>query len=627
MKTQTQVREKAVSQSVELAGPALFGMWSGGNFLRFGVPVGPERLKALIRRAYEKWIRTFMTADVYGNGEADTILGEVLAGYPRDSTILMGGIGHDFYKGERNGEKGYPRFTHPKLRGDKEYASYLEMAARESLKRLKAEVFDVLFLHNPDQTGYTSKAVWDGMARLKKLGLTRELGIAPGPANGFTLDLIGAFEDFHEIIDWAMIILNPYEPWPGELCLPAAEKFGIKIITRVVDYGGFFHGTVRPGHIFPPGDHRSFRPPGWVEEAEKKWQAIRPIADKYRLTPLQLACQWNLNHPAVVGVVPTLIQESDPAAKSIEVQLEELSQITEPRHLDFQEVQKIAEVGNNKGCMPLKGGSSQFQGTPQADQWWLTGKLVEVAQRWGIAPDRDLYCENDPRDLREKGAPKKGAVQALNQRLYFQLQVFGNCKNPIPVVEALKNKNFQSVVYSDLNDPWGIGVLLISEGPDFFVREARSLLAEEPFASLTQKPEFTMMGRTYATGREQDLEHWLLKRPRLRALNPQWPWAVWYPLRRTGAFEKLSREEQGKILSEHALIGRDYGDADYAHDIRLACHGLDKNDNEFVIGLVGRELYPLSSLVQAMRKTRQTSEYLQSLGPFFIGKALWQSPQ
>ena len=49
-----------------------------------------------------------------------------------------------------------------------------------------------------------------------------------------------------------------------------------------------------------------------------------------------------------------------------------------------------------------------------------------------------------------------------------------------------------------------------------------------------------------------------------------------------------------------------FGAADYAHDVRLACHGLDRDDNDFVIGLIGKDLFPLSALVQAMRKTQQT---------------------
>ena len=135
-----------------------------------------------------------------------------------------------------------------------------------------------------------------------------------------------------------------------------------------------------------------------------------------------------------------------------------------------------------------------------------------------------------------------------------------------------------------------------------------------------------MFGRTYASGFETDLDDWLLHRPRRTALNPAWPWGIWYPLRRVGAFARLSPQEQGTIIREHSVLGRAYGDADLAHDVRLACHGLDVHDNDFVIGLIGRELHPLSHLVQAMRKTVQTAQYIQTLGPFFIGHVLWQSP-
>jgi chlorite dismutase len=108
-------------------------------------------------------------------------------------------------------------------------------------------------------------------------------------------------------------------------------------------------------------------------------------------------------------------------------------------------------------------------------------------------------------------------------------------------------------------------------------------------------------------------------------LNPEWRWAVWYPLRRSGRFAQLPIDEQRTILAEHGAIGMTFGAADYAHDVRLACYGLDRDDNDFVIGLIGGELFPLSALVQAMRKTQQTSLYLDRLGPFFVGRAVWQS--
>ena len=134
-----------------------------------------------------------------------------------------------------------------------------------------------------------------------------------------------------------------------------------------------------------------------------------------------------------------------------------------------------------------------------------------------------------------------------------------------------------------------------------------------------------MLGRTYALGYEPDLEDVLLQRPRRTVLNPAWPWAVWYPLRRSGRFAQLPADEQRVILAEHGAIGMSFGAGDYAHDVRLACHGLDKDDNDFVVGLIGKDLFPLSAIVQAMRKTQQTSLYLERLGPFFVGRAVWQS--
>ncbi|HEV7918034.1 MAG TPA: aldo/keto reductase, partial [Solirubrobacterales bacterium] len=258
------------------------GTWSGGRFMRFGEEIDRDRLVALLRP--DEHITTLMTADTYGAGAADELAGEALAGLPRDSYCLVGAIGHDFYEGEREGAKGFPRFTDPRLRGPDGYGDYIRMATERSLERIGADSFDLLLLHNPDRTGYSSEVVWEGMRAVRDSGLTRMLGVAPGPANGFTLDLIECFELFGELIDWAMVILNPFEPWPGELVLPAAEKHDVKLITRVVDYGGLFHDDVRPGHVFGQHDHRTFRPEGWIEAGVQKLERARPIAERHGLT-------------------------------------------------------------------------------------------------------------------------------------------------------------------------------------------------------------------------------------------------------------------------------------------------------------------------------------------------------
>ena len=232
---------------------------------------------------------------------------------------------------------------------------------------------------------------------------------------------------------------------------------------------------------------------------------------------------------------------------------------------------------------------------------------------------------SEPLNLGEPGRDMSGKPVRINQRLYMQFLAFGACREEAPLIDALSEAGFEAVLYRDLHDPAGIGLLFLSESPDFFVDDLRERLRGAPFSLLQTKPRYTMFGRTYSLGYETELERVLLHRPRERVQNPAWPWHVWYPLRRAGSFARLEAKTQRELLMEHGRLGNAFGEADLARDIRLACHGLDTQDNDFVIGLIGAELHPLSALVQAMRATRQTSEHLASIGPFFVGKAHWQS--
>jgi aryl-alcohol dehydrogenase-like predicted oxidoreductase len=378
--------------AVREPGRSAIGTWSGGRFLRFGEVIEEERLVGLLRPG--AGIDTVLSADTYGQGEADSVLGRALEGVPRDDYCLVGAVGHDFYDGERDGPRGFPRFTDPRLRGESAYADYLRMATERSLERIGVEHFDLLLLHNPDRIGYTSEAVWDGMSALREAGLAGQIGVAPGPANGFTLDIIDCLERFGERIDWAMIILNPFEPWPGELCLGATERQGVKVITRVVDYGGLFWGDLRPGMELAKGDHRAFRPEGWIEAGLEKLERLDPVRDRSGLSPMHLACQWNLAHLAVECVVPTLIQEAGPEARTIEDKRSELATLPEEQQLTPEDVAAIRGIGDNAGCMTLKGASPEHEGEERPDRWPLTPELVELGARWKIDPARDLVSSH-----------------------------------------------------------------------------------------------------------------------------------------------------------------------------------------------------------------------------------------
>ncbi len=369
-------------------GRTAIGTWSGGRFMHFGEELGDDRLEALLRPGHG--IHTVLTADVYGEGEADRLLGRSLAGLDRDSYRLAGAVGHDFHLGERQGAKGFPRFTDPDLRDPGSYGDYLRRAAERSLEAIGVSRFDLLLLHNPDRIGYESDEVWQGMAGLREAGLTDAIGVAPGPANGFTLDLIGCLERFGDLIDWAMLILNPLEPWPGELVLDAAAGKDVRVITRVVDYGGLFWGDLTPRTPIGEADHRRFRPPGWIEAGLERIARIEQVRAETGLTLLQLACQWNLAHPAVECVVPTLIQEAGAGARPVEDKRRELAGLPPDLRLRPDQVAAIAAIGDNRGSMRLKGASPEHEGPDAPDRWGLSDELAAAGARYGVEPQRDL---------------------------------------------------------------------------------------------------------------------------------------------------------------------------------------------------------------------------------------------
>ncbi|MCY4453007.1 MAG: chlorite dismutase family protein [Immundisolibacterales bacterium] len=226
-------------------------------------------------------------------------------------------------------------------------------------------------------------------------------------------------------------------------------------------------------------------------------------------------------------------------------------------------------------------------------------------------------------DLSEKGT-RDGGRTSLDRRLFLKFTAFGGCHDAGGAARALEESGVTGALYLDANDPRGIGIVAASEDPDHFVTGFRDLLGAPPFDRMEHKAELDMLGRTYSIGYESDLEHVLFERPISRIADPALRWAIWYPLRRAKSFARLSADDQRRILAEHGTLGHRYGAAGLALDVRLACHGLDKNDNDFIIGLLGAELFPLSSIVQSMRGTEQTSRYLESLGPFFVGRAVWQ---
>jgi chlorite dismutase len=229
-----------------------------------------------------------------------------------------------------------------------------------------------------------------------------------------------------------------------------------------------------------------------------------------------------------------------------------------------------------------------------------------------------------PLDLSEKGRRGKDII-SLDKRLFMKFTAFTAVNDQPAAIAALESSGLTAAAYADVNDPYGLGVMVASEDPAAFVTTLRDIFNRQPFQHFTHKSEFDMLGRSYSIGYEPDLEDTLLHRPLSKLTDPRNAWVVWYPLQRSKGFYVLPEERQKSILGEHGTLAKRYGAGGHATDIRLACHGLDKNDNDFVVGLLGPKLHPLSAVVQEMRRTEQTSQFLDRLGPFFIGKVVWQS--
>jgi Chlorite dismutase len=229
----------------------------------------------------------------------------------------------------------------------------------------------------------------------------------------------------------------------------------------------------------------------------------------------------------------------------------------------------------------------------------------------------------EPPQLLEKGH----GGQSMDRRMYFQLRVLDVLVGSD--VEEAQNRliaqlhGFEYVLYRDASLSSAFGLLVWSENPDFFAIDLNNII--ERLKVFVPREGFTMTGRTYANGHERDLEDFLLKKPVRNILGPDAEWGVWYPMRRKGEFYMETGGSQCGMLLHHAAIGKSYADVNAASDVRLKCYGIDRDDNEFVIGIIGKTLFPLSKIVEDLRKTEHTSRYMKTLGPFFIGKRIASS--
>jgi len=276
-----------------------FGCWPiGGN--AYGPVCDKDSLEAL-ESAWDLGVNFFDTADIYGEGHSEELLGKFLKGKPRDRLVLATKCGWDFYPPSKKPAsllQGSPGKTHSAGHRKNFDAGYIRFACEQSLKRLGTDVIDLFQLHNPSLELIQKGDGVSALEMLKKEGKIRFTGISVHTET----EAFAALQDprVHAI----QIILNLLDQRMLERILPEAEKKNAGVIVREPLASGLLSGKYAPSHEFSKDDHRRRWP---HEKREADWQKIQCLqkALKNKKMPFaQAALEFTLAFETVSTVIP-----------------------------------------------------------------------------------------------------------------------------------------------------------------------------------------------------------------------------------------------------------------------------------------------------------------------------------
>src|SRR5437660_9989022 len=269
-----------------------FGAWAIGGTseaagTHWGWGAAPEAdAIAAVQRARELGVNFFDTADVYGNGRSEEILGKALG--PEWKDVFVASKVGNVIRHER-AAKDWSR-------------EHLVRSCEASLKRLKKDVIDLYQLHNPDVYDIRHADWPETMELLQKHGKIRYYGVSVFLPEEATAVL--ARGKGHSI----QLAYNPLRLEMEEQVLPLAQKKNVGIIARVPLYYGILAGKFKPDTTFPTDDHRSHTlPPETMRELVPSADRLRKIAGVASGDSAGFA-QWSLKfilpNPAVSTVIP-----------------------------------------------------------------------------------------------------------------------------------------------------------------------------------------------------------------------------------------------------------------------------------------------------------------------------------
>jgi aryl-alcohol dehydrogenase-like predicted oxidoreductase len=275
-----------------------------GSWLTYGAGVGREQTEACTRAAMEAGVTLFDTANVYGRGAAESVWGEILADYPRESYVLATKV--YFPMGPR--DRGLSRAQiHKQIDG--------------SLSRLRTDHVDLYQCHRYDDATPLEETM-QALTEVVEAGKARHIGFSEWPA-----DKIEAAVSMPGVARFVSSQPQYSALWrrPEKKVIPTCERHGISQIVWSPLAQGVLTGKYAPGEKVP-GDSRAANRS--MNRFIKQWlsddtleavQRLRPIADGEGLTMSQLALAWVLHQRNVTAVIvgatrPEQVRENVAAA-------------------------------------------------------------------------------------------------------------------------------------------------------------------------------------------------------------------------------------------------------------------------------------------------------------------------
>ena len=302
-----------------------FGVWTVST--SWWGEVDDKSSVRLLRRAFEKGINYFDTADTYGSGKGETLLADAF-GRMRDRVVISTKIGYDFY-------------NHTARRGQQERPQdwsedFIRFALEQSLKRLDTDYVDFLQLHNVKMDAVENDTVFGLMEEFKKEGKIRSCGIALGPKIGWLEE--GQKAMCERNISGVQMIYNLLEQEPGRGLIETARETGTSLVVRVPHSSGMLEGKYTKETTFDKNDHRRHRSKEWLLEGLRKVERLDFLTASGERTLGQAALKFILASPEVASTLPNIYDEQ---------QLREFAAAPETPDFTEEELVHVEELYEN----------------------------------------------------------------------------------------------------------------------------------------------------------------------------------------------------------------------------------------------------------------------------------------